>query len=205
MQRNLNPTGSSLFLLALNHSIEPSIYFIPATSRQVRTALLLTCVRGRKPGSKSEVPLLGSRWHNKSVVDGGTEADCVSLSHQSHHETVLSPLLLLRDSMSAKYKEYLLVQGWSWYFHSGNGMNVLSSLHNTDCQLQQILAYSSAISTVRSSLPSNAAGTCTLLSSLGFCRVLSGHHSALVTLRATSIHLSRALETRPFTSFPGFK
>lgn len=104
------------------------------------------------------------------------------LSHQPHHETVLSPLPLLGDSMPAKYKEYLLVQGWSWYFHSGYGMNVLSSLHNTNCQLQQILAYSSAFPTVHSYLPSNTAKSCcTLLSSLGFCWVLSGHHSALVT------------------------
>lgn len=55
------------------------------------------------------------------------------------------------------------------------------------------------------SLLSNTARTCTLLSSLGFCRVLSGHHSAAVTLRAALVHLSRALETGPFTNYPGFK
>lgn len=33
-----------------------------------------------KPGSRSEVLLLGSGWHNKSVVDGGTEADCDSVT-----------------------------------------------------------------------------------------------------------------------------
>lgn len=66
-------------------------------------------------------------------------------------------------------------------------MNVLSSLHNTGCQLLQILAYTSAFPTARSSLPSNAARTCTLLSSLGFYCVFSGHHSPLVTLRATRL------------------
>jgi len=32
LQKNLNPTGSSLFLLALNHGIESSVYFILAIS-----------------------------------------------------------------------------------------------------------------------------------------------------------------------------
>lgn len=31
--------------------------------------------------------------------------------------SVLSPLLPLRDSTPAKYKEHLIVQGWSCYFH----------------------------------------------------------------------------------------
>ena len=161
--------------------------------------LLLTSVRG---GRVKFSCLVQGSTTNLWWMEELKQTVSVWLSHQPPHETVLSPLLLLRDSLPAKYKEYLLVQGLSWYFHSGYGMNVLSSLHNTDCQLQQILAYSSAFPTVNSSLPSNAARTCTLLSSLGFCWVLSGHHSALVTVRATLIHLSRALETSPFTSFP---
>lgn len=52
--------------------------------------------------------------------------------------------------------------------------------------------------TVHSSLPSKAPRTCTLLSSLGFCRVLSGPYSALVKPRATLLHFARVLETSPF-------
>lgn len=149
-------------------------------------------------GGKSEVLLLGFWRDKKSVVGGWTEETASAwLSQQQHHETVLSPLLFLRDSMPAKYKEYLLVQGWAWF--SILDMAWMFSLHNTDCQPQQILARSSAFPTANSSLPSNTARTCTFLSSLGFSLFLlfSSHTSALATHTVILTSHCQSLRDKP--------
>lgn len=90
----------------------------------------------------------------------------------------------------------------TFLFKVGLGISILDmawmfSLHNTDCQSQQILACSSAFPTVNSSLPSNTARTCTFLSSLGFCWLFSSHISALATHTVILTSHCQSLRDKP--------